>query len=213
MHRVVRLTAKVCAAALGTVAITAGAAFAGINFPDPVEEVFSRLGIDLPDEAEIPEGLPEEARADDVLAIVAGLDASEMGCRFGMAVAAAASEGKSTQADDPCSKGEEGRARGQEKAASGRDRAKEASSQAPRSSTDGLEKADEASEGRSSSGLSTADESSDGKSSEGLSTADEASEGTSGGGGGEDAEQSGRDIGADAAEKGKSNIPDGAGGP
>lgn len=185
MHRIAWLGAKVVAAALAAMAVTAGAAFAGIDLPDQVEDVFDRLGIDLPDNAQMPEDLPdlpEDARADEVRAVIDALEPSEMGCRFGMAVAAGASEGQSAAAGDPCSKGEEGRAGGVSKSARGRDRAQEASSTAPRSSGKGLQRADEASEGRSNAGTSTADEASGGRSSKGPSAADEASESMPGGG-------------------------------
>jgi hypothetical protein len=200
------------AVAGGVLALSSlGLAYAGVDLPgSAAETAWETVGLDI----------PNQARADDVKAVI---DSSEeQGCEFGQAVSEAASaDGKSKgPSDDPCANRENG---GSDEKAQGAE-AKGSRATGEEHSADGRAKAAEKSGGRSEAGSDnagsnddlgreTASEKSDGKSDAGpdnagsggasRETASEKSDGKSDAG--PDNAQGGKDT---AAEKSGGSVPD-----
>jgi hypothetical protein len=105
LRPVVTLTAATLAVALGT----AGLAVAGVDLPDPADDAFERVGIDLPNQAGGGQS-GEHSRSDAVRDVIETTPPSERGCEFGHRVAEAAKGSALPEnAQDACDRANEAR--------------------------------------------------------------------------------------------------------
>lgn len=123
--RPARLLLRLSGAAAAFMAVTAGLAFAGVDLPPAVDEVFDRVGISLP------EGQSEKTDSatvmDEVQDAIDEVAPSERGCLFGLAISERAGRPAGT-AGDPCGRARNGDARVGQGTDPGSDRRSEASS-------------------------------------------------------------------------------------
>jgi hypothetical protein len=147
MDRTVSVALKALAGTVAASLSMVGLAYAGVDLPGrAAEQAFEAVtGVELPNQGEadtLPDDLPEDARADEVRAVIDGWLGTK-GCEFGQAVATAASGSDPTPDKDPCTAGKEGEATGAEKSAEGRARAEDAQSNNPTGKGAGAEKSAE----------------------------------------------------------------------
>ena len=177
--RPARLLLRLSGAAAAFMAVTAGLAFAGVDLPSAVDEVFDRVGISLPDgQSERTDG---GSVMDDVQDAIDEVAPSERGCLFGMAISERAGR-PAGAAGDPCARGHNGDARRDQGTGPGSGRRSEASSRredGESKATDRRRDADDRPErpGEAPAGDRTGP--AENKSSAGKDTADEATGGQS----------------------------------
>lgn len=107
-NRFIRPAVTLGAATLAAVMGTAGLAVAGVNVPDPAQEAFEQVGINLPNQAGGGES-GEHRRSDAVHSVIESTPPSERDCSFGHRVAEAAKGSPlPEQARAACERGENG---------------------------------------------------------------------------------------------------------
>lgn len=107
-NRQAALVVKLTAATATMAMATAGLAVAGVDLPDPADDAFKRVGVELPNQAggsERSEQAGERGRSESVLQVIRGTAPEMRGCEFGHRVAAAArGEALPESARDACAR-------------------------------------------------------------------------------------------------------------
>lgn len=97
-NRGVVAIAKLATAAVASMALMTGLAFAGVTLPTAAQSAFDRVGVNLPNQGDEHAQQQSSDTSQAVLGVIADRDSFASGCEFGQAVAAAAS-GKEPAAD------------------------------------------------------------------------------------------------------------------
>lgn len=179
MDRTISTALKGAAGLLAASMSMMGLAYAGVDLPGQAaaQALESVTGVELPNQ----DG-HEGSVAEDVKAVIES--DLETGCEFGQAVAAAASqnaEAEPGEENDPCSKGEKGKATGEERSAAGRATASEKSAAGRATATERSEGAADAGDGNAGTGSERAAAGAGNAGSEGSTADDDTSDDAAGG--------------------------------